>query len=221
MTASKDAPKFGERFFGILLGLLPEEFRDRFSGEMQLVFRDQRQDAAQSGPFAQMRFWWDTSTGLLSTAVREHREILLQDGTYALRMMRKDLGFTCVAILILGLAIGAATAAFSAANAILIQPLPFADGDRLVQLKQTQPAVGIDDLAFSVKEIEDYRSRNHTLDSSTITRVVQRWPSEAISHTRPACNAIKSVSQSGSTLRSWPSVHRPSSQSACSATNSG
>ena len=166
MTVSKkDAPKFGERFFGILLGLLPEEFRDRFSGEMQSVFRDQRQDAAQSGPFAQMRFWWDTSTGLLLTAVHEHREILLQDGTYALRMMRKDLSFTCVAILILGLAIGAATAAFSAANAILIQPLPFADGNRLVQLKQTQPAVGVDNLSFSVKEVEDYRSRNHTLAS--------------------------------------------------------
>ena len=67
--------------------------------------------------------------------------------------------------MILGLAIGAATAAFSAANAILIQPLPFAEGNRLVQLQQAQPAVGIDQLAFSVKEIEDYRSRNHTLES--------------------------------------------------------
>jgi predicted permease len=165
VTASKDVPKSAERFFGFLLRLLPEEFRDRFSGEMRSVFHDQRQDAVRGGRFAQVRFWWDTAAGLLVTAVREHGEILLQDGSYALRMMRKDLGFTCVAILILGLAIGAATAAFSAANAILIQPLPFAEGNRLVQLKQAQPAVGIDNLGFSVQEIEDYRSRNHSLTS--------------------------------------------------------
>ncbi len=154
-----------DRFFGILLRLLPEEFRDRFRPEMESLFRDQRKDAMRSGAFAQARFWWETASGLLITAVREHREILFQDGDYALRMMRKDLGFTCTAILILGLAIGAATAAFSAANAILIQPLPFAEGNRLVQLKQTQPRVGIDNLGFSVKEIEDYRFRNHSFAS--------------------------------------------------------
>ena len=165
MTGIKNTPTLSDRLFGMLLRLLPGEFRDHFSGEMQSVFRDQRRDAARGGRFAQARFWWDTTTGLLLTAVREHREILVQDGDYALRMMRKDLGFTCVAILILGLAIGAATAAFSAANAILIQPLPFAEGNRLVQLKQAQPVVGIDNLAFSVKEIDDYRSRNRTLDS--------------------------------------------------------
>src|SRR5580704_4032850 len=154
-----------DRLFGMLLRLLPGEFRDHFSGEMQSLFRDQRKDAMRSGAFAQARFWWETASGLLMTAVREHREILFQDGDYALRMMRKDLGFTCTAILILGLAIGAATAAFSAANAILIQPLPFAEGNRLVQLKQTQPGVGIDNLGFSVKEIEDYRFRNHSFAS--------------------------------------------------------
>ena len=46
------------------------------------------------GRTAHLRFWWDTATGLLVTAVREHREILFQDADYALRMMRKDLGFT-------------------------------------------------------------------------------------------------------------------------------
>ena len=154
-----------DRFFGILLRLLPGEFRDRFSAEMQSLFRDQRKDAIRGGVFAHARFWWETTGDVLGTALREHGEILAQDGGYALRMMRKDLGFTCVAVLILGLAIGAATAAFSAANTILIQPLPFAEGNRLVQLKQTQPRVGVDNLGFSVQEIEDYRSRNHSLAS--------------------------------------------------------
>lgn len=154
-----------ERLFGLLLRVLPQEFRERFSGEMQSVFRDQQQDARRAGAKAQARFWWETASGLLTTAAREHGEILAQDSSYALRMMRKDLGFTVLSILILGLAIGACTAAFSAANAILIQPLPFAIGNRLVQLQQVQPAAGMGKLPFSVKEIEDYRSRNRTLDS--------------------------------------------------------
>jgi predicted permease len=154
-----------ERMFGLLLRLLPEEFRERFSAEMQSVFHDQQRDARHAGAIAQARFWWETASGLVKTAFREHGEILAQDSSYALRMIRKDLGFTLLAILILGLAIGACTAAFSAASAILIQPLPFAIGNRLVQLYQVQPAAGMGKMLFSVKEIEDYRSRNRTLDS--------------------------------------------------------
>jgi predicted permease len=166
MQTNHNAGKpFSERVFTALLRLLPGEFRDRFSGEMQTLFDDQRRDARQGGPTAHARFWWDTASGLVITAVREHGEILSQDVDYALRMMRKDLGFTFVAIVILGLAIGAGTAAFSAANAILIRPLPFANGNGLVQLKQVQPSVGIENLQFSVQEIQDYRSQNHTLDS--------------------------------------------------------
>ncbi|HKD86568.1 MAG TPA: ABC transporter permease [Terriglobales bacterium] len=165
MARQREAEDISNRLFAALLRLLPEEFRDRFRGEMQSVFADQRQDAQQSGRAAQARFWWETIRGLFATAVREHTEILVQDADYALRMMRKDLSFTFIAILVLGLAIGAATAAFSAADAILIRPLPFAEGNRLVQLKQLEPAVGVDNMGFSVKEIEDYRSRSRTLGS--------------------------------------------------------
>jgi putative ABC transport system permease protein len=166
MQTNNNAGKpFSERLFVALLRVLPEEFRNRFSSEMQMLFQDQRQDARQGGPAAHARFWWDTASGLAITAFREHAEILSQDVDYALRMMRKDLGFTFVAIVILGLAIGAGTAAFSAANAILIRPLPFANGNGLVQLKQVQPAVGIQNLQFSVQDIQGYRAQNHTLDS--------------------------------------------------------
>jgi putative ABC transport system permease protein len=70
-----------------------------------------------------------------------------------------------VVIAILGMAIGASTAAFMAANAILIQPLPFSGGNHLIHLQQRKPGIGVENMAFSVKEIEDYRSQNHTLDS--------------------------------------------------------
>lgn len=57
---------------------------------------------------------------------------LFQDLRFALRTCRRDLGFTVVAILILGLGIGANTAVFTVVDAILLRPLPFKDPDRLV-----------------------------------------------------------------------------------------
>ena len=132
---------------------------------MRTLFRDQQRDARDAGRLAYARFFWDTCCGLIATAFREHREILFQDADYALRLMRKDFSFTIVVIAILGMAIGASTAAFLAANAILIQPLPFSGGNHLIHLQQRRPGVGVENMAFSVKEIEDYRSQNHTLDS--------------------------------------------------------
>lgn len=164
-TISNATRPFSERLFRFFLRLFPSEFREQFAGEMETVFRDQQRDAQAAGPSTHARFWWETYSGLMVTAFREHRDILFQDADYALRMMRKELGFTLVVIVILGLAIGASTAAFTAANAILIQPLPFSGGNHLIHLQQQQPAVGVDDMAFSVKEIEDYRAQNHTLDS--------------------------------------------------------
>ena len=154
-----------ERLFGALLRLFPADFQDRFAGEMRTLFREQQRDALNAGRLAYVRFFWDTCCGLIATALREHRDILFQDAGYALRLMRKDFSFTMVVIAILGMAMGASTAAFLAANAILIQPLPFSGGNHLIHLQQRRPGVGVENMAFSVKEIEDYRTQNHTLDS--------------------------------------------------------
>src|SRR6516225_1494081 len=156
---------WSQRIFCALLRLLPADFREHFSGEMRSVFRDQEGDARAAGRMAYAQFCWDTVKGLVATAYREHQEILFQDADYALRLMRKDLSFTIVVIAILGMAIGASTAAFMAANAILIQPLPFSGGNHLIHLQQRRPAIGVENMSFSVKEIEDYRSQNRTLDS--------------------------------------------------------
>src|SRR5262245_3687931 len=63
-----------------------------------------------------------------------------QDLVYAIRQFDRAPGFAAVAILTLGLAIGATTAIFSIVDSILLRPLPYQDSDRLVRLVENVPA---------------------------------------------------------------------------------
>ncbi len=64
---------------------------------------------------------------------------LIHDLSGALRHLRRDLPFVTVVVLILALGIGATTAVFSVTEALLLRPLPYPDGDRLVTLRSISP----------------------------------------------------------------------------------
>ena len=63
-----------------------------------------------------------------------------QDVNYAIRTLARTPGFSFVAIVTLALGIGANTAIFSVANAVLLAPLPYANSSALVALHETLPA---------------------------------------------------------------------------------
>jgi putative ABC transport system permease protein len=88
-----------------------------------------------------------------------------QDIGYAARQLRKSPGFAAVAILTLGLGIGANTAIFSVANAVLLRSLPYQDADRLVLLWGDDHSGGGSRDQLSFTDIDDYRTQSHGFES--------------------------------------------------------
>jgi predicted permease len=92
-------------------------------------------------------------------------ENLAQDLRYGVRMLGRNVGFTLVAVLTLGLGIGANTAIFSIINAVLLRPLPFHEPDRLVWI--TNPALssgGVPGMTRSVT-LREWRELNVSFEN--------------------------------------------------------
>src|SRR5580692_2119950 len=88
---------------------------------------------------------------------------LYGDTKFAMRQLRKNFGFALTGILTLALGIGATAAIFSLVNAVLLQPLPFPDQDRLVWLHQQDHSLpGVMPESLSYPDYFDWRARNHT-----------------------------------------------------------
>jgi putative ABC transport system permease protein len=95
------------------------------------------------------------------------------DLSYAIRSLSRSPGFTVAAILTLSIGIGAATAIYSVVETILLRPLPFPGGDRLVELVEwaPHPIAGRPPLrrGLTYTEFLEWRSQSKTLSDAAVT----------------------------------------------------
>ncbi len=87
----------------------------------------------------------------------------LHDLRVAIRSLSRAKGLTLTVVLTLALGIGANAAIFTLVRGVLLRPLVNRDESRLIYIRQSGRAAGMEDIPFSVPEIQDLRSRVTTL----------------------------------------------------------
>jgi MacB-like periplasmic core domain len=137
--------------------------------EDELVLRGMPRDLArrearrQFGGVAQVQEQHREGRGLA------HFERLRADLAYALRMMRRNPGFTTVAVATLALGIGVNTALFSGYNAIALKPLPLAHPERVVRLERWVESRSLGDMQYAFSYPEFRYLKEHAGGFASLT----------------------------------------------------
>lgn len=170
------------RWFRWLLRLLPEPFRARHGEEITDLASTY---ARGRTPLGRARVWMGAALDVLAVALRARlagahdartrsgwrtapRRVdgLVADARFGLRSLRRDRGMTVFATLIVGLGVGASVTVFSVVQALLLQPLPFDDPDRLVWVSNGEFGRGqaLSEISVQVGYVIDLRAHSSQLD---------------------------------------------------------
>lgn len=141
------------KVYRLLLLLYPRAFRDRFAIGMCAAFAEELKQRPRLTSKAGL--WVVTLSHVMIGSVMEHAAQLSRrhskrgdvprhrmgdfalDARAALRGIRFNPGLSLIVIVTLGVGIGASTAIFTVLNTLALRPLPFADGERLLRLRDT------------------------------------------------------------------------------------
>ena len=89
---------------------------------------------------------------------------LARDVHYALRAIRREPGFFGLAMVIVGLGVGAGTAVFSVMSPLMLRPLPFHEPDRLVWIANSNdPSGGMSAVTSRTSNLRDFRQMSQSL----------------------------------------------------------
>lgn len=147
------------RFSGLLLLLYPADFRDTYGSDMPRFLARQSAESRYFGLRGRMRFLVDVLGDAIATGMRlrlmelrtrkpgprrrkPHMDNLFQDLRFGAKLLWKEKVLALTVILTLAVCVGANTAIFSVVDAVLLDPLPFPDSDRLVRVFNSYPKAG-------------------------------------------------------------------------------
>jgi predicted permease len=122
--------KIVQHLYSVLLLLAPRDFRERYGRELLADLRMATADAEHAR--APAAYVLRACADLLATIVRERISDAMRTLSYTLRNLLRTPGVTLVMVLTLAVGIGANVAAFSVINGVLLNPLPYAQSDRIV-----------------------------------------------------------------------------------------
>lgn len=141
------------RVYRFLLRLYPRDFRQSHGADATDLFRDRyRMELLDGGWRAVGILWARTLANVLRNGPAERWSGMVRSGplepsgwtrdvVHAVRSLRSTAGSSAAALLTLGLGIGATVSLFSLVHGILLQPLPYPDADRIVQLWERNDAL--------------------------------------------------------------------------------
>ena len=164
-----------------IVSLYPRSFERRFGDDFTLALEDWLADE-DGGRFKRVRLLWvllctavcewlrpsaeeltlapaGLGAGAGSRASRRPQilELTMQDLRYAVRSLSRRPGFVLIAVLTLAIGVGANTAIFTVVDAVLLEPLPYPDGDSLLSIRRVEDRAPGELRSMSQPDIEDLR----------------------------------------------------------------
>lgn len=175
------APAIRTSLVRLALRAFPPRFRGRYGAEMELAFEESYARARSRGRVAAWRTTAVSCRSLVASGIAERitalrhpqpvpaerpeesrMNAILADLRFGLRALRRRPAYAVVAIVTLGIGIGASTAMFTLANRVVFQPLPWPDSDQLVRIFDTHPEQGSDASPSSPANFADWRAQQRS-----------------------------------------------------------
>jgi putative ABC transport system permease protein len=159
----------GQRFYRIMLRLLPQSIRDRYGPEMEALLAEHLVEAKRRGGGRLLLIWLGATRDVLSRSVYERRRrwkrarkgrrvsMFATDVKTALRGFVREPGMTVLMVLMLTLGIAANIVVFSLVDGLFLRPLPFRESDRLVYLNETAPRWNLEYTGINYPDFHGWR----------------------------------------------------------------